>query len=98
MLIMLPIYVVIPETPRYLVKSGDETGALAVLRRIYVGKEPDVIDTFHQIKEAVRLEMESNTSGYMDVFRNNSQKFRYRTMLSLGALLMQQASGVNVTT
>lgn len=97
-LMMLPIAPFIPETPRFLVVSGDVQGASAVLHRIYANNPSEAKHTLQQITEAVEVENATAVKGYLAAFRSGPQRFRRRTLLAMGALFCQQSSGVNVVT
>ncbi|KAI8963098.1 putative sugar transporter [Daldinia sp. FL1419] len=94
-----PLLVLVTESPRWLLLVGKEEDALEVLSRL-AGKDipmddSTVVGEFRSIKGAIELEREDRTP-LMDVlcFRDKTHNFR-RLILSCGAQLMQQLSGIN---
>lgn len=67
-----------PESPRYLVEVGRMEDARAVLRRLYGSEYAD--QAIREIQEAVELEESVAVRKWSDIFQNNKQCFRYRTV------------------
>jgi hypothetical protein len=92
--ILLVVWIM-PESPWYQVRRGNEDAARASLRRI-LGDKPDSISGFMDVIQST-VEQERQLSSlqrsvsYADCFRG--QNFR-RTRISCGMFFIQQAAGV----
>ncbi|KAJ5833372.1 hypothetical protein N7474_001683 [Penicillium riverlandense] len=95
----------LPESPRWLIKHGDESKARHVLWSL----QPNARDIDEQnavvnldvteITRAIEEEEEASTNGsFKAIFQNGQQKFLYRTLLGMGGQMMQQVSGINLIT
>ncbi|GAA6007633.1 sugar porter family MFS transporter [Rhodotorula paludigena] len=93
-LIVLFLVAVLPDSPRWLAQKGRLDEAREVLVR-YNGKEEAEI-IFAEIEMAIAMEQQAAVHSWFDAFRGGPQKFRYRTLLGMGALFAQQMTGVNV--
>lgn len=85
---------ILPETPRYLIKQDNHEGAvksLAKLRRL-PGDHPAIIDELAEIRANHEYEMSVGTSGYAECFKGSLGK-----RLLTGCLLqaLQQLTGIN---
>ncbi|GJN91295.1 hypothetical protein Rhopal_004314-T1 [Rhodotorula paludigena] len=78
----------------WLAQKGRLDEAREVLVR-YNGKEEAEI-IFAEIEMAIAMEQQAAVHSWFDAFRGGPQKFRYRTLLGMGALFAQQMTGVNV--
>ncbi|KAI8362905.1 hypothetical protein B0O80DRAFT_1818 [Mortierella sp. GBAus27b] len=88
-LITLPF---LPESPRYLVKKGDITGAKAVLRRC-TGISDDNNDSIDREVEAIQESLElSHKTRYRDLLRRD---LRRPLIIACFMQLWQQLSGFN---
>ncbi|KAI1105492.1 general substrate transporter [Jackrogersella minutella] len=85
----------VPESPRYLMAKDKHDQALGVLARYHANgntQHPTVQFEYREIKETIRLEMESKSnSSYVDFFRTKGNRYRLAVLLSLG--LFSQWSG-----
>merc|ERR1712157_178383 len=83
----------IPESPRWLVKSGQKDKARTVLSKLRAEGEEEVTDAeFREIEVEVELES-TYTGGVKDLF---TKEVRLATMVALVIPIMQQFTGVNV--
>jgi hypothetical protein len=85
---------ILPETPRYLIKRGRMDKAALVLGRIrrLPPDHPTVDDELREIKANHDYEMKIGKSSYVDCFRGQMRK-RQLTGMALQAL--QQLTGIN---
>ncbi|KAF5364248.1 hypothetical protein D9756_000737 [Leucocoprinus leucothites] len=110
-LIMVVFINFLPESPRWLLKSGQSARAMAVISALEdkpVG-DKGVQQTFHAIKEAVELEenatmdvegkrKRSNKASLKELFSGGrSQNFR-RVALGVVIQCFQQITGINIIT
>ncbi|KAJ5701691.1 hypothetical protein N7488_009239 [Penicillium malachiteum] len=96
---------VLPESPRWLIKHGNEDEARHIIWRLQDNaKEIDEHDAVvgidvQEISQAIREEREASAEGsFKLIFQNGDQKFLYRTLLGMGGQMMQQISGINLIT
>ncbi|KAJ5923430.1 hypothetical protein N7454_008675 [Penicillium verhagenii] len=95
----------LPESPRWLIKHGDEDKARHVIWKLQENaKEIDENDAVvgidvREISQAIRDETEASAEGsFKLIFQNGDQKFLHRTLLGMGGQMMQQISGINLIT
>jgi sugar porter (SP) family MFS transporter len=85
----------VPESPRYLIAKDRQDQALAILAKYHAnGNEnhPTVQFEYREIKETIRLEMETTkNSSYADFFKTRGNRYRLAILLSLG--IFSQWSG-----
>ena len=93
-IILIVGMLILPETPRFHIKSGHQekaAKALSRLRRLDVD-DPAIVEELSEIKANHEYELSLGASSYVDCFRGSIGK-RLLTGCSLQAL--QQLSGVN---
>jgi sugar porter (SP) family MFS transporter len=85
----------VPESPRFLMAKDRHDEALAILAKYHANgnvNHPTVQFEYREIKETIRLEMESSmNSSYLDFFRTKGNRYRLVVILSLG--IFSQWSG-----
>lgn len=85
----------VPESPRFLIAKDRHDEALNILAKYHANgnaDHPTVQFEFREIKETIRLEMESSkNSSYFDFFKTRGNRYRLAILLSLG--LFSQWSG-----
>jgi len=92
-LVMAIAMIGIPESPRWLFKSGQTLKAKEVLSRLRGEAGSDVTEAeIKEIESEVEVE-KSMTSSFTDLF---SSKVRLATMVALAVPIMQQLTGINV--
>lgn len=79
---------------RWLAAQGRMDESREVLIR-YNG-EAVGLEILNEIETALALESSVEVARWSDAFKPNDQCFRYRTLLAMGALFAQQATGVNM--
>lgn len=93
-IIMVGGMLILPETPRFLIKKGNQQAAaksLSKLRRLPVD-HPALVEELAEIQANHEYEMSINQAGYIDCFKPPIRK-RQLTGIALQAL--QQLTGVN---
>ncbi|KAJ5778378.1 general substrate transporter [Penicillium odoratum] len=93
-LILITGMFILPETPRFMVKKGDYTGAansLSRLRRLSQD-DPAILDELAEIRANHEYELSLGRATYLDCFKGNMLK-----RLLTGCLLqgLQQLTGIN---
>lgn len=92
---------ILPETPRWLVAHGRDEQAKEVLARLWTDGDvdhPDTIAEYEEIREGIEIENREGVSSYKELFTKGKFNNRYRVLLGMGSQLIQQLSGINVTT
>ncbi|KZO91659.1 general substrate transporter [Calocera viscosa TUFC12733] len=84
----------LPDSPRWYVEQGRIDDARDLLVRLNGPIEGE--NVLQDIQDALALEAQTTVKSWFDCFKDNEQCFRYRTLLSMGSLLMQQMTGVNM--
>lgn len=94
-IIMVVGMIVLPETPRYLIKKGDTEAAsrsLSRLRKLPVD-HPDLLNELAEIQANHNYELSIGSESYLELLRNPSIRKRLLTGAAVQAL--QQLTGVN---
>lgn len=91
---------ILPETPRWLVAHGHHQDAQQVLADLWTDgdiKSERCLAEYHEIREAIEYEQaaQQSASSYRALF---NQTNRSRVCLGMLSQLIQQLSGINVTT
>jgi hypothetical protein len=84
----------LPESPRYYIKKGRNEDALRAISRLRARDktDPTVIEEYEEmVKSAAASELDK--SGYLDCFRQGTNKTRTRILTGLGFLGTQQLTG-----
>ncbi|KAI9784782.1 MAG: Plasma membrane low glucose sensor [Geoglossum umbratile] len=93
-LILIIGMLILPETPRYLIKTGKmekAARALSRLRRLPVD-DPSLLDELAEIKANHDYEMAIGKASYLDCFKGTLGK---RTLTGCALQALQQLTGVN---
>ncbi|THX56533.1 sugar porter family MFS transporter [Aureobasidium pullulans] len=87
----------LPESPRWLILTGREEGALTVLSALSdtTPEDEEVRQEFLQIKDAI---LEMARGGFSSAFSMNEYRFLHRTILAFMLQVMQQWTGINIFT
>ena len=88
--------IVLPETPRYLIKRGyHEAAALSLsrLRRLDI-THPALIEEIAEIEANHEYELRLGPSTYRDIFTGQPHLGR-RTLTGCGLQMLQQSTGIN---
>ena len=86
--------IVLPETPRFLIKSGkDEKAAIALarIRRLPVD-HPAIVSEIAEVKANHDFELSLGRASYIDCFRGHMIK---RQLTGMGLQALQQLTGIN---
>jgi sugar porter (SP) family MFS transporter len=91
------LIVFLPESPRWLILTGREEGALTVLSALSDATPDDeeVRQEFLQIKDAI---LEMARGGFSSAFSMNEYRYLHRTILAFMLQVMQQWTGINLFT
>jgi len=85
-----------PESPRWLIETGKVDEGRRVLTRLHGADYAAA--AVAEIEQAIQLENEAARHGWGAAFERNNQCFAYRTVISVGINVLQQATGVNMAT
>ncbi|KAJ3390348.1 hypothetical protein HDU84_007603 [Entophlyctis sp. JEL0112] len=87
----------LPESPRYYVKKGDNEAARKSLTRLNGSDvDPSVLDAeLKEITDSFALELAQNETSYADCFKKNDRKILLRTLTGIAIQGFQQLTGVN---
>lgn len=88
---------VLPESPRWLIKTGQREQARKVLSAL-LDTEPDsdIIDaSIYQIESSLAV---CGSASWTDMFRNGEQRLFHRAYLAATGQMFQQMCGVNLIT
>ncbi|GBE83371.1 sugar transporter STL1 [Sparassis latifolia] len=94
----------LPETPRWLLSHGMDAEAKDILTRLHVEENASAAERERlEIVAAIAQEREAQErlggkGSISTIFTNGEQRFFYRTMLSVWAMIMQQLTGINLIT
>lgn len=85
----------LPESPRYLVKRHNDTGAARSLSRLLSvpTDDPGVQAELEDIKANLRMEEEVGQTGYVDCFKMGPNKILFRTLTGIFLQAWQQLTG-----
>ncbi|KAI3318516.1 general substrate transporter [Xylariaceae sp. AK1471] len=87
---------ILPETPRYLIKRGDKHAAglaLSRLRRLDI-THPALVDELAEIEANHQYELALGSASYRDVFTGSPHLGR-RIITGCGLQMLQQLTGIN---
>ncbi|KAL1297031.1 hypothetical protein AAFC00_004622 [Neodothiora populina] len=95
-LLALCLLIPLPESPRWLIMTGREQGALDVLSALSDMDPEDehIRQDFLQIKDAI-LDM-ARGGGFSTAFSGGEYRYLHRTILAFCLQIMQQFTGVNL--
>lgn len=83
--------IMLPESPRYLVRNGDDKGALAVLDQIHKADPAAAKIELAEIKETVDAEKETGQGSVKELFGTA----RPAIIAAVGLMFFQQLVGIN---
>jgi len=88
---------ILPESPRYLVKRHNDQAAARSLSRLLrvEPNDPDVQAELEDIKANLRLEEEVGQNSYADCFKMGPNKILFRTLTGIFLQAWQQLTGIN---
>ncbi|KAK9236688.1 general substrate transporter [Lipomyces kononenkoae] len=87
----------LPESPRWLLKKGHEDEAARVFSAL--DDEPDDSSVISQEIDAIKSTLATETSSsFRDIFTFTNKKHFHRTMLAFWNQVMQQITGINLIT
>lgn len=95
--ILLIGMIILPESPRWLIKKGREEKAKKSLTRL-TGlsiDDPVLIQELEDIKVNLMEEQKIGEAGWLDVLKSSHNKIRFRVLSGVGLQAWQQLSGIN---
>ena len=89
--------ILLPESPRWLIKKDrDEDAARALSRLISLPpNHPELRAELEEVRAAYQQEKELGESSYLDCFRATDNKILFRTLTGISIQAWQQLTGVN---
>ena len=89
--------ILLPESPRWLIKKGRDADAAGALSRLISlpPDHPELQAELDQIRLSFQQEMEIGESSYADCFRSGHNKIRLRTLTGIFIQAWQQLTGIN---
>lgn len=96
-ILALSLVIFLPESPRWLILTGREQGALNVLSALsdLDPADEEIRQEFLQIKDAI---LEMSRGGFQIAFTQGEYRYLHRTILGFCLQLMQQFTGINLFT
>ncbi|KND00827.1 sugar porter (SP) family MFS transporter [Spizellomyces punctatus DAOM BR117] len=88
--------VFMPESPRYLLKQGDQSASTNSLAKIYATSpdDPLIQEEVKEIAEGIEREEAEGTASWGECFTGKPKMFR-RLLIGLGVMILQQLTGAN---
>ena len=93
-LMIIVVFTIMPESPRWLVQKGRDTDAMIVLQQIYpegYNVEPVLAD----IKESIERDTTARLSVGWDFLCSNAPALRRMMIVGVGTAIAQQAVGID---
>eukprot|EP00977_Amphora_coffeiformis_P018379 scaffold6438_cov181-Amphora_coffeaeformis.AAC.6 len=93
-LMIIVVFTIMPESPRWLVQKGRHAEALAILEQVYP-EGFDVEPVLESIKEAIKVDSATNMAMGWSFLWNPSPAVFRMLLVGVGAPLAQQAVGID---
>ena len=93
-IMILVVWLIMPESPRWLVQKGRDTDALVVLQQVYP-EGYNVDPVFADIKESIERDTVAHLSVGWDFLCAPSPALRRMMMVGVGTAVAQQAVGID---
>ncbi|KAJ1674001.1 hypothetical protein EV182_004161 [Spiromyces aspiralis] len=94
-LILVPLILIMPFSPRWLVSKDRDDEAIQVLARLRAHGDvnaPHVVEEYNDIKSKIQEERESVDNSYIHIYTG---RLRRRIILGMGIQCLQQLTGIN---
>jgi len=89
--------VMLPESPRWLIKRGQDEAASRSLTRLtgYQAGDPELEGELNEIRANLEAERQLGESSYLDCFKFTHNKIALRTFTGIALQAWQQLTGIN---
>jgi len=89
--------ILLPESPRWLIKRGRDADAAASLSRLtgYRTSDPEIEIELDEIRANLETELALGESSYLDCFKFTKNKIALRTITGITIQAWQQLTGIN---
>ncbi|SNX86410.1 probable monosaccharide transporter [Melanopsichium pennsylvanicum] len=96
-LVLCAFFLILPESPRWLVKRGNSEGACKSLARLNSTDvdDPLVRSELSVIQTNLDIELTHSTGSYLDCFKFNDRKYSLRAFTGIFIQAFQQLTGIN---
>lgn len=96
-ILLCGFFLILPESPRWLVKKGNHEQASKSLARLNSTDvdDPIVRSELSVIQTNLDIELTHSTGSYLDCFKNNDRKYLLRAMTGIFIQAFQQLTGIN---
>jgi MFS family permease len=95
---ILLIFVVCPESPRWLIDNGKEEQATAIIAKYHCGgdfEDPLVAFEVEEIKESIRIEREAKAgASYKQLFATKGNRRRMRIIIAIAFFSQWSGNGI----
>jgi len=95
---VLLIFLVVPESPRWLIDHGREEQATKIIAKYHCGgdmEDPLVSFEIEEIKEAIRMEKEANSSSsFKQLFATKGNRRRMRIIIAIAFFSQWSGNGI----
>lgn len=88
----------LPESPRYLIGSGQDEKAKVVMAKLHgtTVEDPSIDAEFTDLKDLITHENSITSSAkWSDAFKNDQNRMLYRTGIGMAVQAFQQLTGIN---
>ena len=93
------LVIILPESPRWLMKQGRKQECRAILARLDLGDGETVDARMAEIEGALQMDMSGAGGGqYKELISNGPTRNLHRLCLAIGTMVFHQLNGINTVT